>query len=281
MKKTMRNTVLAAIGGVLAGMMPMAAHADLIDGIVDVWTVDVSAIFKNAVFDPNATGTTVTPTSLRWGTAQTAAGQSGLDLTNTPISTQVTTNGGAVANIGATHLNHVIQGNSLDTVDIESTLVLTPFIPGGSGLPSQTLVFHVNFTETTNNLNPCPNGLPNNSGVNVNGCADIFVIDQTSLNFPFLYDLGTGQGQKQYFISFFEQTNGLNSLPTAACTAAGASSPCLGFMTPESQDTAFRFAALITTVEVTPHGDVPEPGMILLAATSLLAAGFARRFRKS
>jgi hypothetical protein len=273
----LRNTVLAAVGGVLAGMMPMSAQADLIDGIVDVWTVDVSAVFENAVFTSGTGNTTVTDTSLRWGTS-TGSGQSGLDLTNTPISTQVTTNGAAVANIGATHLNRVINDNSLDTVDIESTLILTPFMPPAPGLPSQVLVFHVNFTETDNNDDPCANGQPNGSGVNVNGCADIFVIDQTALNFPFLYDLGTGQGPKQYFISFFEQTNGLNPLPTAACSAAGASSPCLGFMTPETLDTSFRFAALITTVPVT---IVPEPGVILLAATSLLAAGFARRRRKS
>jgi len=105
-------------------------------------------------------------------------------------------------------------------------------------------------------------------GVNVNGCADIFVIDQNALNFGFMYDTDGAGGDDpiQYFISFFGFIGGLNPLPSrVACTAAGATAPCLGFRTPEGADTTFQFASLITTERAT----VPHPA----ALCAPLAAG--------
>ena len=270
------NMPLKTLVVTTAALMSTSAHASLMDGIVDQWTVGVVGVFDTTtvVFDPNATGTIVTPTSLSWGTAQPGGGQSGLDITNLAPAV-VNTNGAAVANTSVTHRNQPITGNSLDSVDLISTLTLTPFSPSAPGLPPASITFNINFAETPNSANPCADGGPNGSGVNLNGCADIFVIDKNALNFPFFYDLdGAGPLQnQQYYISFFELTSGLNPLPDEACTSAGATTPCLGFRTPEETDTTFQFASVITTRPV----NVPEPGILATLGIGLLALGFSRR----
>lgn len=278
---TQRNLKLKSAATTMAAALTLAfsatAQADAIDGIVNIWTVEVDTVFDTTTVDP-AGVTIVNDQSLRWGTS-TGEGQSGLDITDSPSTEQVVTNGAAVGNVSVTHLNRPITGTSLDSVDILSTLTLTPFSPPGTGLLPATITFKISFEETVNNANPCADGGANGVGVNDNGCADIFVIDQNALNFPFFYDLdGAGDlPNLQYFISFFELTSGLNPLPAAACTAAGVTSPCIGFRTPEGEDTTFQFAALITTEPVS----IPEPGALALMGLGIGLMGLLHRRRRS
>ena len=247
------------------------AYATLANGVVDQWTVDVSGAFLcgTAVF--TGSGGSCAASTMNWGTS-TGSGQSGLDIGNLP-NTVVNTNGTAVANMSVTHRNQPITGTSLDKVTLRSTLVLTPLNPPDTGLPAASLDFLIDFFESPNGATTCADGGANGVGVNVNGCGDIFVLDQSSLNFPFTYDLGQGQGAIQYFISFFEQTNGLQPLSAAACTSAGVAVGCLGFVTPEGEDTTFNYAALITTSPV----EVPVPGTLPALGLGLLLLAMRRR----
>lgn len=288
MKRNSRNSFRSrtlGIAGALALCFSATAQADAIDGIIDTWQVDVSTIFDTASIC-DSTGDCTAPTgvtvidnqTLRWGSS-TGQGVSGLQISNSPASGNVLTNGAAVNNISITHLNRPITGTTLSSVDILSTLTLTPVSPAGSALPPVTITFGVDYLETDNGATPCADGGINGVGVNVNGCADIYVTDVKSLNFGFTYDFdGAGSlfGDQTYYISFFEATNGLNTLSADACAAVGASYPCLGFETPEGQDTTVNFASLITTEKVVIN--VPEPSTLALGGLGLVAlAGLRRR----
>lgn len=285
--KTFSKTILATAFAALAASSANAA-------IVSQWTVAVDATFlPGTIVDSNGGtpgGVTIngTNTSLRWGT-DIGNGQSGLDITNSPISTTVPTGVNtilpAVANISITHLNQPITAPSLDRVSLQSVLTLTPFVPSLPGLPAQTLTFVIDFLETPNAGGAggaCAGGGISGVGpLNGNGCADIFVMDKESLNFPFLYDTDGvgGDPAQQYFISFLELTSGLNPLPSVACESVlgPGNTVCLGFLTPEAQNTTVQFGSIITTERVQ---IIPEPGSMALMGGALAALAWVGRRRK-
>ena len=164
------KSFMASAIGVAAATLSFSAHASLLDGIVDVWNVNVSTVFDTtSICDSNGdctspTGVTVVnDQSLRWG-ASTGCGQSGLDIGASPSNANVTTNGAAVANVSITHLNQPITGTTLSSLDILSTLTLTPFAPpAGAALPSALITFKVHYLETPNGANPCADGGTNGS----------------------------------------------------------------------------------------------------------------------
>jgi len=282
--KTLSKTILATAFAAIAASSANAA-------IVTQWTVAVDATFvpgSIVATDGSPGGVTISNSdrTLRWGT-DIGNGQSGLDITNSPTSATVTTGINtilpAVANISITHQNQPIQAPSLEKVSLASVLTLTPFIPSLPRLPSQTLTFLIDFLETPNaggTGGACAGGGTSGSaGLNANGCADIFVMDQGALNFSFFYDTdgAGGDAAQEYFISFLELTSGLNPLPSVACesTLGAGNTVCLGFRTAEAANTTVQFGSIITTERV--QINVPEPGSMGLFGLALAALGFSLR----
>jgi hypothetical protein len=281
--KTLSKTILATAFAAIAASSANAA-------IVTQWTVAVDAQFVPGSIvatngSPGGVAISNSNKTLRWGT-DIGNGQSGLDITNTPTSATVTTGINtilpAVANISITHQNQPIQAPSLDKVSLASQLTLTPFAPALPGLPSTTLTFLIDFLETPNGNfgDACAGGGTSGAaGLNANGCADIFVMDQGALNFSFDYDTDGAGGDptQQYFISFLELTSGLNPLPSVACESVlgAGNTTCLGFLTPEAANTTVQFGSIITTERV--QINVPEPGSMGLFGLALAALGFSLR----
>lgn len=166
MKKSAHALKLGFVGALMSATLlsTAPAHASLLDGIVDTWTVGVNGQFvAGSVSWRDAPGTVVSSTSLRWGDPAGSSGQSGLDITNPATASQVNTNGSAVGNMFITHINRPIYAGSgsLNSVTLTSTLTLTPYDPSGyPGLPSATMNFNINFLETPNDPRPgaCADG---------------------------------------------------------------------------------------------------------------------------
>lgn len=266
----------------LAMITTSAANA----AIVTQWNVGVDSTFDPAsVIDSNG-GTPGDVTisngdrTLRWGDSD----QSGLDITNSPVSTTVDTSiipslFPPVGNIFITHTNEPIQGTTLDKVTLQNEITLQALAPLGSTQPPVTLSFLIEFQETPNNDEPCADGGANGEGVNIDGCGDIFVMGADALNFSFTYDSGDGNDQ-EYFISFVEVTGGLQSLSAEACmSATGSADPCLGFITPEKATTSFQFGTIISTEEVIVDNPVPAPGVLGLFGLGLASLAVVRRRR--
>jgi len=247
--------------------------------IVTSWTVTNTATFVPASVLP-AGNTYPEPvlsagnTQLHWGDATS---QSGLIINNSGLPVVVPT-GTLTSTVSITHQNFPIPaGDSLTSVDILASLTLQSLTPSVGNPDGAAIIFGVRFIETPNGGSGgiCANGGAVNVGINSAGCADIFVISNNALNFPFFYDSDGGASDPEpYFASFF--ADGFNTLSNAACAAAGAANGCRGFETAENATTTADFKILITS---TPF-QVPEPGSMALMGGALAALAFAGRRRK-
>lgn len=216
-------------------------------------------------------------TQLHWGNSTS---QSGIIIANSGVEVSAPT-WVLTPTVSITHDNFPIPlGNSLTSVDILATLSLQSILPIAGPTISDDVTFGIKFIETVNDPTNgiCADGtLRQSEGINANGCADIFVIEQSTLNFPLLYDSDgalNGYDPQSYFFSFF--ANGFGALSNSACVAAGASNGCIGIETAENQSTTVTFNILITSSPF----QVPEPDSMALFAGALAALVWISRRRQ-
>jgi len=248
---------------IAAALMSASAQAVMVTS----WDFITTSAFVNPATFTAGPGVNIdTPTLLAWGVPATALGQSSLAISGNPASSPPpvdTNNLTPTPGQTFTHTNHyLVSGSShLDEVNVLTTIDLTP--SGGGPNFHGEAVFLVNFEETSNS-GTClqPNiGPP---------CADIFVISGNLDAFSFAYD------GYLYSVSIIPPSN-LGGLTAAQCAAAGATAPCVGFLTAENAVTDAQFGFIITAREIT----VPEPGTLALLGLALFGIAWTTRRRRS
>lgn len=156
--------------------------------VVTSWSVINTATFVNPILPAGNTfpdpvlssGNTV----LSWGDT---VNQSSLVITNSGAPV-VVPDATLTSTVQVTHNNFPIPaGNSLTQADILASLSLTSATPSVGAPLASGLTFTIRFIETPNGgtAGICANGGLPGFGINSAGCADIFVLSQNSLNFPF------------------------------------------------------------------------------------------------
>lgn len=259
---------IAIIGLGLAQLSAQAAP-------VTIWDYSVTTQWTGATFTGGTLNATQTPTERSWGAdlngAAAGNGTLAIGVERSGILVDGLVNAGSVTTGSLVpqltsefrHINNPISGAfaTLATATLQTVLTLTPNTPSGPALsPNLTKTFDINFAETPNVAGTC---VVEAGSV----CDDVFVISLGSLNQSFNYD------GFDYFLSIVKMMGPLDPLAALTCAAAGATSPCLGFVTLEEADNIVKFGLLITQVPV----QIPEPGVLSLMGLGLLGLVLARR----
>jgi len=158
-------------------------------------------------------------------------------------------------NLGTfTHFNWPIYEPSLTSAQL--TVDTTLLIEGVSETISS--VFEFQHLESTNNSNPCANGQSNNSGVNINGCAD---------RVTFALNVGESETFLIDGVNYYVDISGFFYGGVLANE----------FWTMEEYNNTASLKGIITSRPVS----VPEPTTLALLGLGLLGLGARKRLSKA
>lgn len=289
MKKQMSKRKTLAVGIALASVMtaslaqagPMISEWFWVNeaGFLDDYapSSDVTASGDsgdNDWYTTLAWGTPVNPSSSQ-STLFVGDGTTGTTSYADPGASLAETNGAATFGTNLTHDNFVITGPSLTSATLRDRLWLQPAMPAG---PEEVVLlddFYIAFNETPNRTGSGDICLPGDggnegSGINLNGCGDVFVVKNPDA----LVQVFNLDGW-EYTVTI--GAAGLGVLSDEACDSVGESTGCVGWVTGEEQSNVLNPFFTITAKEI-----IPEPATIALLGVGLAGiGGMMRRRRKN
>jgi len=272
--KAIRKLAAASVLA-LAASASQAALEDSWNYVLELNWVPGTAVFNTPTSLPGYPGGyTAEKYLLSWGALNGkykgsgvdpngGANRSALEITTPSVSGKIDTNGSTVNANLFTHYNNPIWDvyPSLQKADLSVSIKLTSL--DGFAKFEMNQVFEVYFKETPNTGLQCAWGLCDD---------DIFAIVSIAPTLDDFTRTFTIDGY-EYTLNYFETTDHLKPLSTAACEAAGIKGrACYGFATPESMATAVQFGFSITAV--------PEPETYAMLLAGLGIVGFVARQRK-
>lgn len=244
--------VLAIASAVSVGLIGSVANAAIVslENVTAEW-------YEAGPTSVTYGGTSVAPT-VRWGDSN---GFSGYDFTlSSGISFEVPPSPSPTKVIG--EFNHVNFPITAGTGISSAKLRITADINIDGGLVgNRVFEYFFDHWETPNGDNPCADGGTNNTGVNVNGCADRVKINWLSSSDSFNLN---GDIYTLNILGFSASPDGLN--------------PFTEFWTVERDN---NNAFLVGNVTLRSDVAVPEPGTLALMGLGMLGMGMARRRRNA